>query len=71
VSRDAGRKGSGGLAPDGNPGRRPGGCRLLTLLKNGAIDEVDCRKGYYDETLEKIILQDLRYGGNGKRKGTT
>jgi len=48
-----------------------GGCRLLTLLKNGAIDEVDCRKGYYDETLEKIILQDLRYGGNGKRKGTT
>ena len=48
-----------------------GGCRLLTLLKNGAIDDVDCRKGYYDETLEKIILQDLRYGGNGKRKGTT
>jgi len=48
-----------------------GGCRLLTLLKNGAIDEVDCRKGYYDENLEKIILQDLRYGGNGKRKGTT
>jgi len=40
-----------------------GGCRLLTLLKNGAINDVDCRKGYYDATLEKIILQDLRYGG--------
>jgi uncharacterized protein len=42
-----------------------GGCRLLTLLKNGAINEVDCRKGYYDTVLEQIILQDLRYGGQG------
>jgi len=39
-----------------------GGCRLLPLLKNGAIDEVDCRKGYYDRVLETILLQDLQYG---------
>ena len=39
-----------------------GGCRLFTLLKNGVIDQVDCRKGYYDANLEQIILQDLRYG---------
>jgi len=38
-----------------------GGCRLLTLLRNGAIDQVDCRKGYYDSTLERIIRQDLKY----------
>ncbi|ABQ26151.1 geopeptide radical SAM maturase [Geotalea uraniireducens] len=38
-----------------------GGCRYLTLLKNGVIDEVDCRKDFYDAALERFILQDLRY----------
>jgi uncharacterized protein len=38
-----------------------GGCRQLTLLRNGAIDDVDCRKEYYDATLERIIRQDLQY----------
>ena len=42
-----------------------GGCRLLTLLKNGVIDDVDCRKGYYDVVMEKIILQNLICRGNG------
>jgi uncharacterized protein len=36
-----------------------GGCRLLTMLKNGVIDEVDCRKEFYDTTLERMILQNL------------
>jgi len=40
-----------------------GGCRLLPLLRTGAIDAVDCRKAYYDEVLEEILLQDLRYAG--------
>ncbi|MBJ6723986.1 geopeptide radical SAM maturase [Geomesophilobacter sediminis] len=38
-----------------------GGCRLLPLLRNGVIDEVDCRKPFYDATLERMILQDLNY----------
>lgn len=38
-----------------------GGCRYLTLLKNGVIDEVDCRKEFYDAALERFILQDLQY----------
>ncbi len=36
-----------------------GGCRLNPLLKNGAINEVDCRREFFDATLEQIVLQDL------------
>jgi uncharacterized protein len=36
-----------------------GGCRLNPLLKNGAINEVDCRREFYDSALEQFILQDL------------
>ncbi len=42
-----------------------GGCRFLRLLKTGAIDGVDCRKNLFDASLERIIRQDLEYGGNG------
>ncbi|OGU13415.1 MAG: putative geopeptide radical SAM maturase [Geobacteraceae bacterium GWC2_53_11] len=38
-----------------------GGCRQLTLLRNGTIDEVDCRREYYDTVLERIVRQDLEY----------
>lgn len=38
-----------------------GGCRFLTLLRTGAIGDVDCRKAYLDATLETIVRQDLRY----------
>ncbi|ABQ26152.1 geopeptide radical SAM maturase [Geotalea uraniireducens] len=38
-----------------------GGCRLMPLMKNGVIDEVDCRKAFYDSVLERFILQDLQY----------
>ncbi len=38
-----------------------GGCRLVTLMKHGAIDGVDCRKAFYDASLEQFVLQDLRY----------
>lgn len=44
-----------------------GGCRQLTLLRNGAINEVDCRREYYDTVLERVIRQDLAYQGT-KRK---
>ncbi|RII30539.1 MAG: putative geopeptide radical SAM maturase [Geobacter sp.] len=38
-----------------------GGCRQLTLLRTGAIDGVDCRREFYDGSLERIIRQDLKY----------
>jgi uncharacterized protein len=38
-----------------------GGCRFLRLLRDGNIDDVDCRKSYLDANLEKFILQDLKY----------
>jgi uncharacterized protein len=37
-----------------------GGCRLHTMLKNGAIDGVDCRRAMYDAALETIVRQDLK-----------
>lgn len=41
-----------------------GGCRLFPLLRNGVIDEVDCRAGFFDTALEQMILQDRRYQSN-------
>ncbi len=38
-----------------------GGCRLLPMLRRGAIDGVDCRKPFFDAALEKIILQGVRH----------
>jgi uncharacterized protein len=38
-----------------------GGCRYLKLLRDGKIDDVDCRKAYLDETLEAFVRQDLNY----------
>jgi uncharacterized protein len=40
-----------------------GGCRFMRLLQKGAIDDVECRKAWYDATLEELILQDLHYAG--------
>lgn len=36
-----------------------GGCRLMTYMKNGVIDGVECRKAMYDASLERIVRQDL------------
>jgi len=41
-----------------------GGCRQLTLLGNGTINGVDCRREYYDTVLERVIRQDLGYQGS-------
>ncbi|TLM98028.1 putative geopeptide radical SAM maturase, partial [bacterium] len=38
-----------------------GGCRFMRLLQSGAIDDVECRRTWFDATLEELILQDLRY----------
>ena len=36
-----------------------GGCRFLKLLREGRINDVDCRRRYLDETLETFVRQDL------------
>ena len=38
-----------------------GGCRLFPLLRNGVIDEVDCRRAFFDAALEGMVLQERRY----------
>lgn len=38
-----------------------GGCRYTTLLQDGKIERVDCRRPYYDATLETLVKQDLKY----------
>jgi len=38
-----------------------GGCRFLKLLQSGAINDVECRRAWFDATLEELVLQDLRY----------
>jgi uncharacterized protein len=38
-----------------------GGCRNLTLLRTGALHEVDCRRDFYDAVLERFVRQDLAY----------
>lgn len=36
-----------------------GGCRFLRKLITGAIDGVDCRRDFYDASLEQLVRQDL------------
>jgi uncharacterized protein len=38
-----------------------GGCRYMKLLRDGNIDGVDCKKPYFDATLEAFIKQDIKY----------
>ena len=37
-----------------------GGCRLVNLLNQGDMAGLDCRKPFFDATLEQMVLQDLR-----------
>ncbi len=36
-----------------------GGCRFFSKLRSGAITDVECRRAYFDTTLERLIRQDL------------
>jgi uncharacterized protein len=38
-----------------------GGCRYWTFIRNGKIDEIDCRKPYLDAQLETLVKQDIKY----------
>ena len=39
-----------------------GGCRYVKWLRDGAIDGIDCKKDFYDATLETFIRQEIQYG---------
>ncbi len=43
-----------------------GGCRYMKLVREGTMEGVDCRKPYFDVTLEAFVRQDIRYGGQGR-----
>lgn len=38
-----------------------GGCRYMTYIRTGNIDELDCKKAYLDASLETLIKQDIRF----------
>jgi uncharacterized protein len=44
-----------------------GGCRFMKLLRDGEIDDVDCKKKYFDAALEKFIKQDIKYQLNNEK----
>ena len=38
-----------------------GGCRFLTMVKGGSMEEVDCKQKFLDATLERILLQNMEH----------
>jgi len=46
-----------------------GGCRFMRRLRSGAIDDVDCRKEYFDSSLERIARQDIELRRSSYRTG--
>jgi uncharacterized protein len=43
-----------------------GGCRYMTYLRDGTIDNIDCKRPYFDATLETLIKQDIKYRSKPK-----
>jgi uncharacterized protein len=39
-----------------------GGCRYMKYICDGNMHGVDCRKPYFDATLEALVKQDIKYG---------
>ena len=39
-----------------------GGCRYMKFVRDGNMDGVDCKKQYFDATLETLVKQDIKYG---------
>lgn len=46
-----------------------GGCRYMTYIRRGKIDGIECKRAYFDASLEKLVKMDVKYGG--KRTGST
>nr|MBL0700947.1 SPASM domain-containing protein [Desulfobacterales bacterium] len=38
-----------------------GGCRYMTFLKDGNVKNKDCKKKFFDASLETMLLQDITY----------
>jgi uncharacterized protein len=38
-----------------------GGCRYMTFIRDENIDQLDCKKDYFDSSLELLIKQDIKY----------
>jgi uncharacterized protein len=38
-----------------------GGCRYMAYIRDGNIDNTDCKKPYLDATLETLIKQEIKY----------
>jgi uncharacterized protein len=38
-----------------------GGCKYMNVIRGGNIQSVDCKKEFFDRTLEAFVLQDLKY----------
>ena len=38
-----------------------GGCRYMSYIRDGNIDKPDCKRPYFDATLETMIKQDIKY----------
>ncbi|MDY6862195.1 MAG: SPASM domain-containing protein, partial [Thermodesulfobacteriota bacterium] len=38
-----------------------GGCRYMSFVREGNIDTLDCKKAYFDSSLETLIKQDIKY----------
>jgi uncharacterized protein len=38
-----------------------GGCKYMKLVRDGKVQGVDCKKEYFDATLEAIVAQDMLY----------
>ena len=44
-----------------------GGCRFIKYLRDGRTDGPDCWKTFLDATLERCVLQDLKYRPKNKK----
>ncbi|NOZ68936.1 MAG: putative geopeptide radical SAM maturase [Deferribacteres bacterium] len=38
-----------------------GGCRYMSYVRDGNIDHLDCKRAYFDATLEDLVRQDIQY----------
>ena len=38
-----------------------GGCRYMAFSRNGNMDSMECKKEYFDASLETLVKQDIKY----------
>jgi uncharacterized protein len=38
-----------------------GGCRYMKLMRDGTMQGIDCKREYFDNTLQALVLQDVKY----------